>query len=216
MATTVVVKHLGRNIGYTTLQNKIYNLWRPSIRLNLWMSNMGCFGEIPKYGHMKTLCPLFVDKLDHPMEKEVALAGNVEGKENEAFGPWMLVEQKLQRLPNEKRNPKTKNPEKDLCRSRFNILEEETELDVEISVDFQGRKRRMGEAGMAKLGPRLKGAIATSSLGGSFVGVEIRPVLRDSRLHQASQSVTNMLSNNFPISSQINKVHLDAEIVGNI
>ncbi|KAA3469086.1 reverse transcriptase [Gossypium australe] len=76
-----------------------------------------------EYGHMKILCLLFVDKLDHPWEKEVASAGNVEGKENEVFGLWMVVEGKVRRVSNEKRNPKTKNPEKDLSGSRFNILE---------------------------------------------------------------------------------------------
>ncbi|KAA3469087.1 reverse transcriptase [Gossypium australe] len=35
MATMVVVKHLGRNIGYTTLQNKIYNRWWSSMPFKL-------------------------------------------------------------------------------------------------------------------------------------------------------------------------------------
>ncbi|PPE00195.1 hypothetical protein GOBAR_DD02771 [Gossypium barbadense] len=60
-----------------------------------------CF-DYGRYGHMKTLCPLFVGKLDHPREKEVASAGKAEGKEKEAFGPWMVVERKLRRVSNKK------------------------------------------------------------------------------------------------------------------
>ncbi|MBA0646564.1 hypothetical protein Goklo_014519 [Gossypium klotzschianum] len=124
-----------------------------------------CF-DCGRYGHMKTLCPLFVDKLDHSREKEVASAGKAEGKEKEAFGPWMVVERKLRRVSNKKRNPKTKNPEKDLFGSRFNILEEERELDVEISVDFQGVKfqkwdftRNKGNADFNKIKGLMSGSV---------------------------------------------------------
>lgn len=57
-----------------------------------------CFG-CGRNGHMKALCP---HNLDHPREKEVVSVGNIEGKEEEAFGPWMVVNQKSWRAPNEK------------------------------------------------------------------------------------------------------------------
>ncbi|MBA0737173.1 hypothetical protein Gogos_010647 [Gossypium gossypioides] len=103
---------------------------KPTLSWKDKLLGRGALTEFNKfwYGHMKTLCPLFVDKLDHPGEKEVASAGKAEGKEKET--------------------------------------------------------------------------------------VEIGLVLGDSRLHQASQSIVNTVSNNFPISSQINKIHLDAEIAG--
>lgn len=79
-----------------------------------------------------------------------------------------------------------------------------------------GQNKRIGETDMAKHGPRLEGVVATSSLGGSSVGVELGLVLGDSALHQEGQSTFNMVYNNFPVSGQNNKVHLDSEIAGNI
>lgn len=35
MANTVMIKLLGRNIGFLVLQNKIYNLWKPSASFQL-------------------------------------------------------------------------------------------------------------------------------------------------------------------------------------
>ncbi|MBA0641710.1 hypothetical protein Goklo_026231 [Gossypium klotzschianum] len=43
MATTVVVKLLGRNIGYNTFQNKIYNLWRSAMPFKLMDVEHGYF-----------------------------------------------------------------------------------------------------------------------------------------------------------------------------
>ncbi|MBA0549938.1 hypothetical protein Golob_020931 [Gossypium lobatum] len=130
-------------------------------------------------GHMKALCPHSVENLDHPREKEVVSVGNIEGKEEEAFGPWMVVNQK----------------------SCVNGV--------------SGQNKRIGETDMAKHGPRLEGVVATSSLGGSSVGVELGLVLGDSVLHQEGQSTFNMVYNNFPVSGQNNKVHLDSEIAEN-
>ncbi|MBA0676282.1 hypothetical protein Goari_017772 [Gossypium aridum] len=164
MATTVV-KILGRNIGYNTFQNKIYNLL-PSLPdfpykkkifeeiggligrvakldyntdsksrgrfarmtdyinldkaliLNIMVNGfiqrveyealpLICFGY-GRYDHLKNICPHSVSNSDQPREKEVPPVGSVEGKEEEVFGSWMVVERKSQKLSTEKRESKAK------------------------------------------------------------------------------------------------------------
>ncbi|MBA0814392.1 hypothetical protein Gohar_020224 [Gossypium harknessii] len=41
MANTIVIKLLGRNIGFATLQNRVSILWRPLFHSNLWTLRMG-------------------------------------------------------------------------------------------------------------------------------------------------------------------------------
>ncbi|TYI43681.1 hypothetical protein ES332_A01G185700v1 [Gossypium tomentosum] len=43
MAHTVVIKLLGRNIGYSALQNKVYSLWKPSQSFRLMDVENGYF-----------------------------------------------------------------------------------------------------------------------------------------------------------------------------
>ncbi|MBA0867958.1 hypothetical protein Goshw_006608 [Gossypium schwendimanii] len=43
MENTVILKLLGRNIGFSVLQNKLYNLWRPSAALHMMDIENGYF-----------------------------------------------------------------------------------------------------------------------------------------------------------------------------
>ncbi|PPD78568.1 hypothetical protein GOBAR_DD24486 [Gossypium barbadense] len=43
MENTVILKLLGRNIGFSVLQNKLYNLWRPSAPLHMMDIENGYF-----------------------------------------------------------------------------------------------------------------------------------------------------------------------------
>ncbi|MBA0870976.1 hypothetical protein Goshw_019626 [Gossypium schwendimanii] len=43
MENTVILKLLSRNIGFSVLQNKLYNLWRPSVPLHMMDIENGYF-----------------------------------------------------------------------------------------------------------------------------------------------------------------------------
>ncbi|MBA0713742.1 hypothetical protein Golax_012758, partial [Gossypium laxum] len=43
MKNTVILKLLSRNIGFSVLQNKLYNLWRPSVPLHMMDIENGYF-----------------------------------------------------------------------------------------------------------------------------------------------------------------------------
>ncbi|KAK5845045.1 hypothetical protein PVK06_001198 [Gossypium arboreum] len=64
MDNTVILKLLGRNIGFTVLQNKIYNLWRPIAPMHMMDIENG----------------YFLVKFQNKMDCEKALAE----------GPWII------------------------------------------------------------------------------------------------------------------------------
>lgn len=43
MSTSIILKMLGRNIGISTLQNKLYGIWRPSKPVQLMNIENGYF-----------------------------------------------------------------------------------------------------------------------------------------------------------------------------
>ncbi|PPD95053.1 hypothetical protein GOBAR_DD07927 [Gossypium barbadense] len=66
-----------------------------------------CF-DYGRYDHLKNICPHSVSNLDQPREKEVPPVGSVEGKEEEVFGSWMVVERKSRKLSTDQRESKAK------------------------------------------------------------------------------------------------------------
>lgn len=55
MSFTMMIKLLGRSMGYATLQIKIYALWKPSQPFSLMdTANVYFFGQIPKYERLRT------------------------------------------------------------------------------------------------------------------------------------------------------------------
>ncbi|KAK9043379.1 hypothetical protein V6N11_071724 [Hibiscus sabdariffa] len=126
---TVVVKLLGRRIGYTTLRSKIYEIWKPSQPLKLMdVENdyfLVSFRSQDDYERILSSesCPLTRQPF-FAEENAMSPVTNQQQAEDCSFGPWMMVERK-------QRKPATKqvNHSKGLANmifqgSRFNMLSE--------------------------------------------------------------------------------------------
>ncbi|MBA0580409.1 hypothetical protein Gorai_022628 [Gossypium raimondii] len=288
MATTVVVKLLGRNIGYNTFQNKIYNLWRlatpfklmdvehgyflvkfqsnedfekvppkghglPSLPdfpykkkileeiggligrlakldyntdsksrgrfarmtdyinldkaliLNIMVNGfiqrveyealpLICFGY-GRYDHLKNICPHSVSNLDQPREKEVPPVVSVEGKEEEVFGSWMVVERKSRKLSTDQRESKAKKSGTGFT-GNF----------------FPKRGIHYGSSGVGSESVKRPWGPPANVLNGSF-SEDSRPSPRD---QSAAKEINGPNNNSFPASlgspsPGVNKINPEAE-----
>ncbi|KAK8600075.1 hypothetical protein V6N12_049934 [Hibiscus sabdariffa] len=90
---TVVIKLLGRRIGYHTLRTKLYDLWKPSQAFRLMdIENdyfLVTFRAISDY-NTTDICPSSIRATSSP--SPIAPMVPVAPSVFEAFGPWMLVE----------------------------------------------------------------------------------------------------------------------------
>ncbi|MFQ6619814.1 hypothetical protein Gotur_001219 [Gossypium turneri] len=104
---TVILKLLGRNIGFSILHSKIYNLWKPSAPFHLMDIENGYFlARLDnKVDYKKEVCPSRVSEpnsVKQPppsstlTEMEKIIVNGLE-ETGETYEPWMLVESKSRR-----------------------------------------------------------------------------------------------------------------------
>ncbi|MBA0749661.1 hypothetical protein Gogos_003561 [Gossypium gossypioides] len=105
MTTTMVIKLLGRSIGYIGLHNRVCSLWRPcspfqlmDIENDYFLAKFQCIEDFEKYGHVKELCSTPVEILNQVEGKElVAKSMIMDVEKTETLGTfelWMQVERK--------------------------------------------------------------------------------------------------------------------------
>ncbi|KAK9045530.1 hypothetical protein V6N11_051440 [Hibiscus sabdariffa] len=124
---TIVLKLLGRRIGYETLKNKIHELWKPKREVKLMDIDNGC----GKYGHVSESC-LGNSSVPENLNLQPALTAKANNSTTEAFGPWILVEKRQRRPTCQPPTTEVKNTEVPHRGSQFNPLSDELDDVVEV------------------------------------------------------------------------------------
>ncbi|KAK8561554.1 hypothetical protein V6N12_048620 [Hibiscus sabdariffa] len=111
---TVVVKLLGRRIGYNTLRQRLLDLWKPTEAFRLM--------DIENDYYLVTFNATAVDTTTSVPPKI-----NSPPMANEAFGPWMKVERRQRRVVRKETSITHDDSEFVVAKSRFNpIFEDDT------------------------------------------------------------------------------------------
>ncbi|MBA0701656.1 hypothetical protein Goari_027530, partial [Gossypium aridum] len=107
MEATVVLKLLGRSIGYVALQNRISSFWRPLKSFHLMDIENGLSGLpgffykrkiIEEIGgltskHLKDICPMLAKTRVEKKKQTVIIPNGVASDGNRLeYGSWMIVE----------------------------------------------------------------------------------------------------------------------------
>ncbi|KAK8514668.1 hypothetical protein V6N12_057565 [Hibiscus sabdariffa] len=154
MVRTIILKLLGRRIGYETLKMKIHELWKPASEIKLMDIENGYFlatfrshndfltvladGPWTIFGHYLTVepwSPDFSPSQPFPEVSPPPVPSPPHDAASAAFGPWMLVEKRQRRPAQKPHNNDTQQQVEVPGGSRFNPLctEEEEAVATEVA-----------------------------------------------------------------------------------
>ncbi|KAK9032377.1 hypothetical protein V6N11_056648 [Hibiscus sabdariffa] len=170
---TVVVKLLGRRIGYNALRTKIYELWKPSqpIRLmdienDYYLVSFRAHSDYKRilasgpwtYGHLQDKCP-DTQQPSTVEETIVPPVSNQQRAEESSYGPWMVVERRPRKTLNKQVITINDKPGMIFQGSRFNPLrasEENVDAPSEPLAEVPIQQVRSA-ASIPRAKPRNKG-----------------------------------------------------------
>ncbi|PPD98885.1 hypothetical protein GOBAR_DD04099 [Gossypium barbadense] len=167
MSITIVLKLLGRNIGYVALFNRIHSLWRPSVSIQLMDIENGYFltkfsdkGDFDKMLWSFELgfytwvgCMVQSKKQNSSTKTPTIVANMANGKD--AYEPWIVVERRSWRISSKQRYNE-ENSGRIIGGSKFSML-----------ISFDKDKEIIADGGEKSKGARSKEKeiVANSGLG---------------------------------------------------
>ncbi|KAK8986607.1 hypothetical protein V6N11_010161 [Hibiscus sabdariffa] len=133
---TVVVKLLGRRIGYNTLRTRLLDLWKPTEAFQLMDIENDYFLVTFKSSSDFSNAVSGVNTAGDVSAPSIEPVTSTPSASDEPFGPWMKVERRQRRVVRKDVNGKQSNPGFVIAQSRFNpIFENETPVEQDILVD---------------------------------------------------------------------------------
>ncbi|PPS05014.1 hypothetical protein GOBAR_AA15643 [Gossypium barbadense] len=209
MELTVVVKLLGRNIGYGPLHNHISSLWKPTQPFRL-MDVANRYYLIRETIYILSACqwPSLTRGIRSSTRDRSGHGGEVDPRSplvgvstlakmeddrptvGEAFGPWMVVECKSRRKQNAIQGQKEKNSDGNLEGSRFEALASTTTESLRSDLEAPSK-----DLGMAKFiqGDFLKKLKGCENNSGLVLDLNAQIASRDGDLAPAGSGPTSAL-----------------------
>ncbi|KAK8998926.1 hypothetical protein V6N11_070105 [Hibiscus sabdariffa] len=172
---TVVVKLLGRRIGYNTLRQRLLDIWKPTEAFRLMdIENdyfLVTFKSRSDYSKAVSgdVCPVGNNANAVDTTTSVPPVIDTPPMTNEAFGPWMKVERRQRRVVRKETNTKHDGSDFVVAKSCFNpIFEDETadelaDRPTTVAVETRSEPDTPGLPLPAATDSRGKGKVSVSS-----------------------------------------------------